>query len=162
MELTAGFDGHAAHRIGDHGRELMELAVLEPKHAIGDGPEPVVVGHDDDAAAVLGGEAAEQTPDLASVGGVEVGRGLVSEDDRRVVGQRPRHRDPLLLAAGKLIGTEVQAVAEAEAGQQFGGPPMGGVPVHAGEIAGQFDVLDCIERAQQVEVLKDEAEMPGP
>jgi hypothetical protein len=44
----------------------------------------------------------EQIEDVLTVAAVEVPRRLVSQHERRIVGERPRDRHPLLLAAGKL------------------------------------------------------------
>jgi hypothetical protein len=56
--VLVGGDGHAANGVGGHGGELAEGAVFEPEDAVGDLFEAIVVGDDDDAAAVLGGELA--------------------------------------------------------------------------------------------------------
>src|SRR5512132_3882599 len=102
----AGLDGHAADGVGGHGGELAELAVFEPQDAVGDFFEPVVVGDDDHAAAVVGGELAQQPGDVMAVAGVEVGGGLVSEDDAGVVGQGPGDGDALFLPARELTRSE--------------------------------------------------------
>ena len=49
---------------------------------------------------------------------VEVGRGFVGEDDGRVVGQGAGDGDALLLASGQLSRQVVEAVAQADDGEQ--------------------------------------------
>src|SRR6266511_3326399 len=120
-----------------------------------------VLADDHHRAAVVGGELAQQPGDLAADGGVEVGGGLVGQDDRRIVGERAGDRHPLLLAAGELLGPEAEPVAQPDAFQQGTGALVGGVAGGAGEVAGQLDVLGDGERRQQVEVLEDEAEAAG-
>ena len=117
---------------------------------------------DDDAAAVFGGEAAQEPGDLASVSGVEVGGGFVGEQDGGVVGEGAGDGDALLLAAGELVGPEPEAVAEPDAVEKVGGAVAGGVAGGAGEVAGELDVLAGAERGEQVEVLEDEPEVAGP
>ena len=45
--------------------------------------------------------------------------------------------------------------------EQLGGPLPGGRAGGAGEVAGELDVLEGVERAEEVEVLEDEAEVSG-
>lgn len=113
--VAGGFDGHAADGVGGHGGEPVEGAVFEPQDPVGDLAEPVVVADDDDAAAVLFGEAAEETGDLPSVAGVEVGGRFVGEGDGGVVGERAGDGNALLLAAGELVGSEGEAFGEHDA-----------------------------------------------
>jgi hypothetical protein len=115
----------------------------------------------DHAAAVVGGELAQQPGDVVAVAGIEVGGGLVGQDDAGVVGEGPGDGDALLLAAGELVGSEVQPLAKAQAGEQFEGSPPGSAAKHGGEVAGQFDVLEGVKCGEQVEVLEDETEVPG-
>jgi len=119
-----------------------------------------VVADDHHRAVVLSSELAQQTGDLTADGGVEVGGGLVGQDDRRIVGERAGDRHPLLLPAGELLRPETEPVAEPDALQQSTGALVGGV-AGAGEVARQLDVLGDGERRQQVEVLEDEAEAAG-
>jgi len=46
--------------------------------------------------------AAQQLHDVTAVRAVQVARRLVRQHDRRIVGERARERDALLLAAGQL------------------------------------------------------------
>jgi hypothetical protein len=85
---------------------------------------------------------------------------LVGEQQWRIVGESPRERDTLLLAARELGGQEVQTLAETELLQEQASPFARGRPGDASEIAGEFDVLERIERGEEVEVLEHEPEMP--
>jgi hypothetical protein len=138
---AGGLDGHAADGVGGHGRELVELAVLQPEDAVGDLAKPVVVRDDDDASAVVLRQPAELPGDVATVGGVEVGGRFVGEDDGGVVGQGASDGDALLLAAGELVWPEPQPLSEPQARQEVGGPLAGGAAVDADQVAGQLDVL---------------------
>jgi hypothetical protein len=91
---------------------------------------------------------------LAGVG-VEVAGGLVGEQHRRLVYQRPRDRDPLFLPARQLRRLVVEPVAQSEAPEQVCGPVARVARV---ERRRKRDVLDGGERRQQVKVLEDEAD----
>ena len=71
-----------------------------------------------------------------------------------------RHRDPLTLSAGELVGELVALVREAQLGEQL---EAAGVPLGIGAVQGelQADVLDRGEEGQQVVGLEDEPEL-GP
>ena len=56
----------------------------------------------------------EQRQHLGGGGAVEVAGRLVGQEQRRLGDQRPGHRDPLLLAAGELVGLVVGPVGEAD------------------------------------------------
>ncbi len=89
---------------------------------------------------------------LARVG-VEVPRGLVREQHRRLVDQRSGDGDALFLSAGELGRVVLEPVAEPEPIEQVGGT----VAVVSGVERGrQRHVLDGGQRRQQVEVLEDE------
>lgn len=115
--------------------------------------------HDDDASAVLGGEAAQQPSDVVAMARVQVGRGLVSENDARVVGESSGDRHPLLLATRQLIGPEGKPVTKTDTPEQAGCAIGGAVAGDTSEVGRQLDILLCVERAEQVEVLEDEPEV---
>ena len=116
-----------------------------------------VVGHHHDGLPELVDGAAQQREHLGAGAGVEVAGGLVGEDDRRPAGQRPGHRDPLLLTAGELVGPVVEPVAEADRLDDRGVPLRVGPP--AGDRQRQQDVLLGGQRRHQVERLEDEADL---
>jgi hypothetical protein len=61
-----------------------------------------------------------QPQDVAPCGLVQFGRELVSEDDPRPHGQRPRHGDPLLLSAGELLDEVIRIRRETDLGERRG------------------------------------------
>jgi hypothetical protein len=154
-------DGHPADRVGGHGGQLPEGAVLQPQHPVGDLVQAGVVADDHHRPAIFGGQLAQQPGDLAADGAVEVGSGLIGQDQRGVVGQGPGDGHPLLFPARQLLGSEVEPAPEADPLQQDAGALVGGVAGDAGQVAGQFHVLGRRQRRQQVEVLEDEAEAVG-
>ena len=113
---------------------------------------------DHDRRLLVGREAAEEAHRLGSVVGVEVGGWLVGEDQAGVVGDRSGDRDALLLAAGELLYREVGSLAESESLDQLCGALVRSTPVGAGDVERDFDVLACAQSADEIEVLKDEAE----
>ena len=84
------------------------------------GQQPLVVGGDDDDPTGLR-QPAHQLEHPVDLHEVEVGGGLVGEDQRRVVHQRPGDRHPLLLAAGEVAGEVVDPVGEVDGAEQLEG-----------------------------------------
>ena len=106
--------------------------------------------------------ARKQLHDVSDRLGVERGGRLVGQDERRAVDQGPGDRDPLPLAArevGRRIG---EPVAQPELGEQprrtAGSSRRRGRRLERG---GHPDVLDRRQRAEQVVLLEDEADLPA-
>ena len=89
-----------------------------------------VVGDDEQRLALFAHERQQQVDDGAGrTRAVEVARGFVGEDDGRVVDERAGDGDALLLAAGKFERQVVQAFAQADLVQAFGGSLLRAVAV---------------------------------
>ena len=100
---------------------------------------------------------AQQIHDVAAVGGVQVAGRLVGEDDLRIIRERARQRDALLLAAGKLRRIVVRAAGQSDLLEQLLGPrPRVG---DAGDLHRHRDVLVGGQRRDQVKELEDEADL---
>ena len=81
-----------------------------------------VVGDEEDGLADLGLEAQELVLQALAVDRVDRAEGLVHQHHQGVRGERPRHPDPLLLAAGELRRVAVGEVGvEADQLEQLGG-----------------------------------------
>src|SRR6266542_1105918 len=76
---------HAADRVGRHRGQDPEGPVLQPQDPVGDLLQAGVVADDHHAAAVLGGELAQQPGDLAAAGDVD-------DIDQDRPGGKPQHR----------------------------------------------------------------------
>ena len=94
--------------------------------------------------------------------------GLVGNDDFRLADQRPCGRHPLLLSDRERAGrAPVQGFGEAQTGEQATGfgrrtaAPRRLAPAAAREIQWQQDVVQDRPIGQEVEHLKDDAEMIG-
>jgi hypothetical protein len=94
--------------------------------------------------------------------GVEIAGGLVGQQQARCVGQRPGDGDALLLAAGEAAGAVVEAVFEAEPGEEAAGAVGGLAAAFAGEELRQHDVLLGGEVGQEMVELVDEADAVAP
>ena len=91
------------------------------------------------------------------MGFIEGAGGFGGEDEGGAVGQGAGDGDALLLADGELGGAIVQAILQADAFQQVGGP--GFVGFAAGEAHAQQHVLQRGEAAQKVVRLEDVADV---
>src|SRR5690606_26410380 len=87
---------------------------------------------------------------------IEIAGWLVGQQNRRVVGQRARDGDALLLAAGELRGIVVGALRQAHLLEQRAGSRRG--LADAGDLHGYEHVLERRQRRQQMEELEDEAD----
>ena len=126
-----------------------------PAHAV---DHRLVVRRDDDrrAGAV---DPVEQLHDPDRRLGIEVAGRLVGQQQRRVVDERARDRDALLLAAGELVGIVVQLGREAGEAQDVGHLLAHLAARPAGHLQRVGDVVVDRPVRQQLEVLEDDAEV---
>src|SRR5438270_1937576 len=89
---------------------------------------------------------------------VKVAGWLVGEDQRRLVGERPRDRHALLLAARELRRTMIQPFGEAERAKQVLGAISCRLHARPTNELRENNILDRVEFGQQVVELIDEAE----
>ena len=131
---------------------------MQAHDAVHLGGEAFVVGGDQRGGAFVADEAEELGED--AVGGVlvEVAGGLVRQHQRGAVGERAGDGDALLLAAGQLRRAVLEAVADAERGQELRRALLGGGAFGAVDELRQDDVLGRVEIGQQMVELVDEAE----
>src|SRR5438105_8240279 len=132
-------------------------AVAHARDAFGvRGDVRLVRDHHDGLAEVV--EALKDRKDLRARSRVQVSRRLVREDHRRVVQERARDRDALLLTAGELARAVVDPVAEADLLERSERalPPLFAV---AAVDERQLDVLDRVQSREQVVGLEHEADV---
>ena len=92
-------------------------------HAVGIRGHLGIVRHQDDRDP-FGIEGLEHLQDFDTGVRIQVAGGLVGQEQRRTVHQRPRNSHPLLLSAGHLRRLVVQPVAQPDPVQeQFSEPP---------------------------------------
>ena len=154
--------GHPGHDL-EH-LLLAGLAHLVDDPAVGEEHHPVgvrrrhrVVGHHHHGLPVVVDAAPQQLEHLGAGAGVEVAGRLVGEHHPRPADQRTRHRHPLLLTAGELVGLVGEPVAEAH-GRDHRVVPLA-VGAAARDREGQGDVLGGGERRHQVVGLEHEADL---
>ena len=87
---------------------------------MGSGGQMIVVGHHDDRGAVTV-EPVEEIENLTTGRRVQLTGGLVGEQDRGPVGDRPGDGHPLHLAAGELSDPVIGAVLQAHVAKQLEG-----------------------------------------
>ena len=101
-------------------------------------------------------ETLEERHDLDARLGVEVARGLVGQEDRRVVHERARDGHALTLPAGELVRLVAHPVVELDAPQRFLGAIL---PFFRGDARvdeRQFHVVERGRAREEVEGLEDE------
>jgi hypothetical protein len=77
------------------------------------------VGHDDENRAGRGVQLQQERRDSLGGRAVEVTRRFVAEEQRRIPDERPGERGALLLAAGELRGTVIEAIGQPHTGEQL-------------------------------------------
>ena len=127
-------------------------------HALGLLGDVWLVGDEHDGAAFFV-QSSEDPQNVLGGARVEVPGGLIGEDHGRVRDQRARDRDPLLLAAGELGWLMVNALCHTDRRQRLLRALAARVPIYAGVGERQFDVRECGCARDQVEALKDEADL---
>ena len=153
---------------GDRDRRRCGLAairnddsVAHRDDAVGEGGHVRLVCHQHDRQAALAIERLNGRHDLVRGPRVEVSRRLVRQQDRRIVDEGPRDRDPLLLAARQLAREAALPVRQPEQLERL-------LRVHGAvrEVSRveqrQGDVLDRARAREQVEILKDESDATAP
>jgi len=121
--------GRAPVEVGG-GVGLQNAAVVHHRDPIRD-PEGLllIVGHDDRRCAGRSENVLDLGADTGAQGGVEVGEGFVEQDDRRIGGEGPGDRDPLLLAARELVGAPSALGGEADQVEHLGDACLPVLPV---------------------------------
>ena len=104
---------------------------------------------------------AEHVHDVRAVAAVEVARRLVGEDQRRIVDERARDRDALLLAARELVGVLLRARVEPHELEHLAHSSGPAGARHLLIAQRQLDVLVDVEVGDQVKALEDEAHVPA-
>ena len=118
------------------------------------------MGDEDDGFPPFAVQLVEKIHHGAAGLGVQRAGRLVGEQQRGITGHCPGDRNPLFLSAGQLVGLVLGAIPHPHHLQQFPrprGPPAGG---NTGIEQRQLDVLLCVGAADQVEGLKDKADLP--
>jgi hypothetical protein len=133
-------------------QQLAELKLIFLLTESGDG---VVVGDDDEAIAEIAMEPQKQIDDLVAGVNVEISGGFIGEDQGGTVAQGARDGDALLLAAGELGGTVIEAGTKADLVEELGAAD--GISL-SGEAGREFDVLERGEFREEVIGLEDEAD----
>src|SRR5688572_28813664 len=99
-----------------------------------------VVGGEEDRLAPVA-QAAHVVAQEAAGEDVQAGGGLVEDEERRVVNQGARDRDPLLLAGRELLAAAAEEMGEIEGCGHLGDAPVEPRPVHAVETTEVVELL---------------------
>src|ERR1700694_4682614 len=119
---------------------------------------PVMRRHQHGGAACI--DLQQQLNDLPGGGRVQVARGLIGEKDPRVMYQCPGDRDALLLAARKLVGVLVLFAFQPHDAQHFLDFRLEMAQGAFGHAQREGHVLENGQVGQQLEILKDHADLP--
>ena len=132
-------------------------AIAQHQPFVGNRGDIGIVCDDHERDASVFAYLQQQIEHVAAVRAVEIAGRFVGEDQRRIVGQRPRDRDALLLAARQLRRIVMTAIVQSDFVEQRLRARRG--IATAGDLHRHLDVLDRRQRRHQVEELKDEADL---
>ncbi len=139
----------------------MRPPLVQRQDAVGEDQHVGVVRRHDDREPLVVDEAPEEADDLEPHGRVELRGRLVGEHDGRAVGDRPRDRDALLLAAGQLLGAVREPGGQPHGPEHLFGAVRALARGEAGDAKSEVDVLESGHRRQQGDGLEDEPH-PAP
>src|SRR5690349_19171760 len=114
------------------------------------GDHRVMGDHDNGAALIV--KFPQKPKNNLFVGGVQVARGFIGENDFGIVDEGASDCNSLLFAAGELGGEVVGAIFESDTRQRFSRLPLVG---HAMKILRQHDVFYRRQIWYEMELLKD-------
>ncbi|BBY83983.1 hypothetical protein MPUL_51410 [Mycolicibacterium pulveris] len=103
-------------------------------------------------------QPSDQLQNFLDLDEIQVGRGFVGQNQRRIQRNRAGDRDPLLLTAAEITGTMVQPVVQADPRQQLIRAFGRRAPRHARRAQRHHDVLPRGQARHQVERLEDDAD----
>ena len=145
------YDGRRACRI----RVLLNPAVAHADDSIAGRDVRFVVSHDDDRGLLLGADFPQQAEHVGSRLAVEFAGRLIGENQLRLLEQRSRDGDALLLAAGQVVGSMQKSVGQAKASQQLSSLLTKLIRNASRKIRHEH-VVNGVQIAQQIEALEDE------
>gem|GEM_PF-3480356 len=141
------------------GRLVDDASVEEVQNAIGAGREAFVVRDEQHAGLFLAGEADQQVGDRLGVRAVETARRFVRQQHGGLHQESPRQGRPLSFPARQDVRSGLRARAKSDPLEEAHGTLA---LVEPDDQAGQGGVVEHGEVLEEVVVLKDESESPGP
>src|SRR5579864_859825 len=120
-----------------------------------------VMGREDEGRLILALDAMHEVDDLGARLAVEIGGGLVGEHQLRLLDERSRYSDALLLSAAELVGPLPALVAEPHGFEHSERALAALGRRHADEQERIFDILVSREDGDEAEVLEDEPDIAG-
>ena len=139
---------------------LDDAAVLHVDDTVGVDEVLGVVRHQDDGLLVDLVQFLQDLEHVLGALGIEVADRLVRENDVGIVDERTGDGDALLLSAGELVGELVRLLDDAEPSQERDTVLAAFLGGFASEDLGQADVVEDVERGDEIEGLEDHAD-PG-
>ncbi len=151
-------DAAAGPRKVRSGRGGGRVVGSEPDHTVGELVAAGVVGGGENGGALLASERGERGPDRLGAVGIEMGGGLVGQDEASVAGADGHERTGDLhaaqLAAGELIGAATGQAGEPDVGERRGHGVV--------RCASRRAHLVGHRRGERREALADHRELVGP
>ena len=158
------FSSTRGHRLGPHERlrskrlQIRDLSVHDMHIAMRAAGEFCVVRHHHDRRPPPI-DLLEKVDDLTRHQRIEIAGRLVGEQKSGAPGQRSCNRHSLLLTAGQLGGNVLHARSEPDEFERLRDALLALARVHAAIPQGHIDVVEQVEVRNQIEALKNEADL---
>src|SRR5690606_7593676 len=141
--------------------DLLDDAILHDHNPVAHGHGlDLVVGDVDDGRLEPVVELGELSPHLDPQLGVQIGEGLIHEEDLGLPHDGPAHRHPLPLAARKLLGLPVEEVFDAQDPGRLLHPPVDLVLGELAELQAEGHVVVDVHVRVEGVVLEDHGDVP--
>src|SRR5580658_10676961 len=93
---------------------------------------------------------------------VQVSRGFIGEQNRRIHGERASDGDALLLPPGKLIRVMIHSFLQADQIEQLAGALLNLYPFPAAQMEGDRDVFKARQGGKKIEKLENKPDLVAP
>src|SRR5215813_9802668 len=142
-------------------RQSLEHPVLEREDFVRALDQPRIVGREDEGGRGLGLDPMHQVDDQVAGPGVEVGGGLVGQDQRRALHEGTTDGDALALSSTQLVGESIAETGKPDLVEHLERAFPAFSRLHFQEEERVLDVLVRGEDRDEVEGLEDEADVSG-
>jgi hypothetical protein len=135
------------------------MSVAQANDAVDMFEQTLIVGGEDESEAETAVQIVHQVDELRGVARIQIGGGLIGQHQGGTMDDGAGHRYALTLAAGENVGALIGARREADAFQGGCDPLTAYLGAEALHQQRKLDVLSGSEDGDQVEGLKDEANL---
>jgi len=136
---------------------IRQLPVFDPDNAVCDPLDSFIMGSDDDADTLFLHCLPQQAYDYITVIRIEIGRGLISEDDPGVVYKGAGKSDALFFSSRKILREVIDTMAKTYIRKDFNRARTHAAGTPEEKIPRKGDIFPRIQCGQEIEALEDKS-----